>query len=1189
MNEQSKDPSPEKSALEDTLQNLDLGDGLAELEALFGNSSDSANPNGELEDLDIDALLKEAEELDLDSLVVQSSRFQSELGTPTVNAKTSEPSDASTKAADKTQSPPSSNANVEQAFAATEEEDKELEALLMQSKDLTGVLKSPLNILDNSAQEEEQSAEALDKELEEALEQLMNKESLEQPFEEVIEDKVTTSPEPIVIHEGIEFAADEDEAVTKAMSAQTQRLNESSQQNQEADTSVERANSQGSTSAIDYITEDDDSIGDPYSEAELMVDTAELRETRRQQKIRMMLLVTLVVSFFGASLLGAYLHYSQKYGEQKLLISQSLVDIGMGLLSAKLQGQLALPENQPVTVEFIRSELKTLLPYPYQILSPINNATGLDTPGYKCNIHYSSDFSQFIIFAKPEKEIAATILSKPGYIVDSNSMLLYEIHDLGAWKKLFKSKPKLEDVRSDVVKLLANALIVPIEALDPDNRQLGLKTPLEAAEETNNNNTRYYLYNAPKFYQLGAEIIEKAALLGQGEKYQQDIDLLKTKLQTFSSFRHYILYSSQGPTLAVDAYKGLKQYFPGVEFLFGYVELNSTHGRIDTAKLIDITDSATVLSFTHSNNSKSGNPQYNSNNSLLKQLKGIVDNRKIAIERINQQIKILIDQNEVDPVVDFDVQFNTLRQEQQKILDEENSKVAQRIQLMYETYSMSPLHLVELYTAIHELSLDELVLESTKVLLKDNYETAAGSLVIDKDNIADRSFQKIERATDFTELNQAVDQLFQDIDSSSIDPFQKNVINNLLKNKVLDKVSAFILTPQDQSQNKPLVQDQHDLLDEVLQKVGINASEERSFYLSEFDYLIAKINQMPSEESLVKFHTIETELKKNIESDPNLLSSQKEEAYKYYDYSLGEIEQQQAKLKQIQGQIQDFPLNNLNNLTPAEQIENNIRIGQQIIATYGPMNQSEDKDSRLQEAINLLYPALIDNRLLWSSILEARYQMLKSSENKISTLLSQSKLGFSLQEKSLLNEVKSGLINYVNAKYKLLSALSNTEQYRIQFEAFKQDNIKTLELILNYTQTIHTNSNILQKVTLEYLNKMETFLLEYEDSRKQGYFTSNQSYHSLVVSRIKHKLKSAIYLKKNLDEGLNQIRESTDNYKGIVEKEMSSLNKGTIATQSTTNQLQQQVNSVPLPSLDKDQYPKKFQNLFEINISPSQA
>ncbi|ADI38874.1 putative uncharacterized protein [Waddlia chondrophila 2032/99] len=552
---------------------------------------------------------------------------------------------------------------------------------------------------------------------------------------------------------------------------------------------------------------------------------------------------------------GVYFRASGKNSQEEKKIAAGIADIAMAMTHAKLNHITPNKQNWS-DPNFIRNNLA-------QVLSPnLHTQAQIDSEGqftkypYRLRVYTSRSLDQFIVIAQPAPNLMQWLVHKKTLVVDSSTMEMRKISDLKALNRLLANPDPLEGSNGeDIHHLIKEGGLMSLNSLAGHKNHWGFSPPktlgfIRPGAEN-------YIYNAPRYYPFGEELLRKAIQLYKNSSSPSDVAIIQDEMDEISNFPNIVLYTSEGLQMAVEAQKALNTFAPNSKFLVAYVKFNpkgfvaSSHLLIneerreiaflpsprtelstffptssemeqepDFLSLSPIEDSLLIAEKTASDDTDLQHPLY-------LQLKASHQERKHALNAISRKMLELLNQQNNALLPEFEPSFSELLSEYLKTSLHYQQKIIQKLAKLYQEHTDMPLEEFVKYV-------DQAQLSSFAQAALDDQPTQR----LTQEEI-EEIFEKIDRAESLHELEHVSEQAAQTLtlenlpDTNSLIQFQEKV-----RTHTLNRLQFLLFSPKSLYATEPLDERDRGVLINILENSWISDPGEKDYFLSEFDHLI---------------------------------------------------------------------------------------------------------------------------------------------------------------------------------------------------------------------------------------------------------------------------------------------------------------------------------------------------------------
>jgi hypothetical protein len=578
-----------------------------------------------------------------------------------------------------------------------------------------------------------------------------------------------------------------------------------------------------------------DKEGKPINEME-----AEEQPSRIHWKlIGTIVLATLLILSLVAGAL--YYNFTAKNEIEELRAAEGVADIAMALKYAQIHHIKPQKKNWS-DPEFIKRSLANVIPHDYPTLAKIDSQGHLNDTSYALRIYTSTDFSQFIVIAQPAPSVFQWLMPKTAIVIDSKLMQLKKVVDMKTLNRLLVNSNNLDNSNAvEVTHLVKRGELIPLSTLAKKRKGQEFSPPkalvlLRPGAEN-------YIYNAPRYYQLGETIIKRAiGLMGTpGSVYE--MSRLKQDMSLLSKMHDMVLYSSDGIQLTLDAQKAIAAFVSNARFLTAYLKfdsdgtINSSHLIFDdeSARYQHVPEKTIVEPIKHEEVLTEAEPQkmesiatvpLQDDHPLLNQLVALCTNREKALQPIKSQIFALISEDSQHPIEHFDARFNALTQDYIEADLMQKHEMAKGIQKLAEDYRLMPLD--EFVDYLNQAGLGNGCKEILKHAVKAEGQQKKLQGYIDDIKTSD-NFSQIEKV-----LNKAnrwlVVKNYQDLG-------QLQMAHKIIKTETLARIGKLMLSSMPKPLELEFDEEQFGALQHILQ-MTTEKHDEQIYYLKEFERMM---------------------------------------------------------------------------------------------------------------------------------------------------------------------------------------------------------------------------------------------------------------------------------------------------------------------------------------------------------------
>ncbi|MBN9377021.1 MAG: hypothetical protein BGO14_05455 [Chlamydiales bacterium 38-26] len=300
------------------------------------------------------------------------------------------------------------------------------------------------------------------------------------------------------------------------------------------------------------------------------------------------LIGTIIISFlFVLSLVAGALYFnmSARNEDEELRAAEGVADVAMALKYAQVHHIKPHKKNWS-DPEFIKTSLAQVIPHDYPSLTKINHHGHLNNTAYSLRVYTSTDFSQFLVIAQPAPSLLQWLIPKTAIVIDSKLMQLRKVADMKTLNRLLVNSNNLDNSNAvEVTNLVKNGELIPLETLAQKRKSQDFSPP--RALTLLRPGAENYIYNAPRYYQLGETIIRRAISLMETPGSAYELSRLKQEMSLLSKMSDMVLYSSDGIELTLEAQKAVATFVSNASFLTAYLKFNPDGLIVSSHLIID--------------------------------------------------------------------------------------------------------------------------------------------------------------------------------------------------------------------------------------------------------------------------------------------------------------------------------------------------------------------------------------------------------------------------------------------------------------------------------------------------------------------------------------------------------------------------------------------------------------------------
>lgn len=593
------------------------------------------------------------------------------------------------------------------------------------------------------------------------------------------------------------------------------------------------------------------------------------------------LYLKILIAFFALAAIGAglvFLWISDQSDKEEVNASKGVADVAMALTYAQIKH--IRPQNQNWSdPEFIKNNLMAVIASHYTSLAEFDAHGQFTNSPYMLRIYTSGDLSQFLVIAQPAPSLLQWLIPKTTIILDSRVMEMRKIKDLKNLNRLLVNTNTLDGTNAiELLHLIQQGRPIPLINLVSKNEHHGFTPPkalglLRPGAEN-------LIYNAPRYYPLGEELIKKSIDLIEKPASSHEVSMLQQELSSLSKFPNAILYSSGGLQHAIQAQRALATLSPKEKFLIAYLQINPKGVIVNSHMLMDDSPQDVAISevakpgpvrqgpsspFTNqstdqipfSNEAKdfgtinansedsqqqlAYNMQFDEDNPLFLQLSALNVFRQQALRPISEQMTILLNKQTQSAQPNFTSQYQLLLNKYLEINNEQQAKITRKLEGIYRENTHLPAS--EFLNLGKVAGLGESLRDYLGVL---KHQMTTPEFTQEK---MDKRLQRIEKAANWQDLEQIVAETVEVLQLDKV-PDEDRIVTyqTATRSRVIQKLNQFLLSPEHPLPPQAFDSEYRYTLINILKMSWINDADTCDFYLSEFDLRTSPRGQLEEDD-----------------------------------------------------------------------------------------------------------------------------------------------------------------------------------------------------------------------------------------------------------------------------------------------------------------------------------------------------
>lgn len=545
------------------------------------------------------------------------------------------------------------------------------------------------------------------------------------------------------------------------------------------------------------------------------------------------LIGTILISFLFVSSLVAgalYFNMSARNEDEELRAAEGVADVAMALKYAQVHHIKPHKKNWS-DPEFIKISLAQVIPHDYPSLTKINHHGHLNNTAYSLRVYTSTDFSQFLVIAQPAPSLLQWLIPKTAIVIDSKLMQLRKVADMKTLNRLLVNSNNLDNSNAvEVTNLVKNGELIPLETLAQKRKSQDFSPP--RALTLLRPGAENYIYNAPRYYQLGETIIRRAISLMETPGSVYELSRLKQEMSLLSKMSDMVLYSSDGIELTLEAQKAVATFVSNASFLTAYLKFNPDGLIVSSHLIIDDEGSHHALTDTsikpvapvenYGEEVAQAEPQESTLvpeapvHPLLTKLVELKKQREKSLVPIKNQIVAALDHDMDHPEETLFGEISALMDQYKEIHHKLRKEIQTSIHQLSDDYKLMPLE--EFIDYLDKAGLSDIRLVESH----------------DQKEKVDQALQRIPTCENFVDL----DQSFVDIsrvltikNSSNLKELLSH--QKMIRNAVIAHLNKLLL-----SSHPIAIEDkahQQHALKHILKLCCLDSPEEEQYYINEFN------------------------------------------------------------------------------------------------------------------------------------------------------------------------------------------------------------------------------------------------------------------------------------------------------------------------------------------------------------------
>jgi|GEM_PF-1410324 len=567
-----------------------------------------------------------------------------------------------------------------------------------------------------------------------------------------------------------------------------------------------------------------------------------VNENELQRKPKKKIIFIFCISIFlVATVIGSLIFFNitQKSEGQEVKATQGVADIGMALTHAQLYH--IKPHNLNwLDVDFLKSSLQSIIPNAHSYALNLDGQGKFNCCPYNLRIYTNRDLSRFLLIAQPVSGFLNGFISKSIIVLDSELMELRTFKDVRNINRLLANAEPLEGVNGkEISSLVRNGQLIRLSMLAYESKNFDFSPPKNVAWIKPG--AENYVYNAPRYYRLAQNLLQKAMNLSTSKGTGQEVAMLKQDVSNFSKLIDLILYSDNEKSASLSK-RSIMLFAPSDKLLFGYLQFS--HGQFVEAHLLKEENEMSESAFTEvppisepvvmaddllipAISTHNDNQEPDFNHPIYIQLEALVMTRENELRPLSAAIYYLLSQELDAPKAYFQTEFQNLYHTYLITSGRHKQIIKETIMKLYHQYEEMPV--IRFINFINSVHLNHLIMQKDETL-----SFVDENCIQNLQNI----FKHIQKCQSLLELDNLVHIALTWLNFDYLkDPEELIKYQNLLRNHILDQLKAFLIA------NIKLVQikaEDKGVLNHILDHERLINFDEKEFFLIEFEELIQK-------------------------------------------------------------------------------------------------------------------------------------------------------------------------------------------------------------------------------------------------------------------------------------------------------------------------------------------------------------
>lgn len=564
----------------------------------------------------------------------------------------------------------------------------------------------------------------------------------------------------------------------------------------------------------------------------------------------MLSLGAIIVAFITLLLGTIYLKISSENDKDEARAIETVADAAMALAYAQVSHLKPQKANWS-QADFLKNSLTSILPSYERPLIDVDSQGKFHNSPYLLRIYTSSDLQHFLVIAQPSASTWQWLLPKASIVVDSSAMEIRKTNDLKNLNRLLVNINTLDDLNpTEIAQAVEEGKVIPLTSLKMSKRAREFFPPKALAHIKPG--AENLIYNAPRYYRFGENLINKAIQLKEPSTTHEEVTHFQQEVESIQKLPHLVLYSTKGLEGALEAEKALSTFAPKSHFLIGYLKINpqgtiisnhlliseeinpkSSNSELTENTAIAIEDYLPLLTsqpdspkLETANKETQDQPEEQvSKNPLYLQLVQLSNERKNTLKPFQTKMLDLVKKESKETRSQFPDELQSLLTEYREICQKQEQQFSEQFFTLYHQYRAIPLKEIMLY--LQKANLESLLDTVLKNIKADQ--------IITEEKLK-QWIDNLSSALNFTDLYQHVNDVIPQLVLDKY-PYPQKLIEyqNHYRSNVVAAIERFLFSSDHKLAPSKLRHPAKETFTKILDLSWI--TDERDYYLNEFDML----------------------------------------------------------------------------------------------------------------------------------------------------------------------------------------------------------------------------------------------------------------------------------------------------------------------------------------------------------------